>query len=88
MADDKDELMKEIQETLSQLMEDTTVPRNIRKGAQDALNTLNDQELDLDVRAANAIYILDELANDPNIPTYGRTVIWSIISKLEALTST
>ncbi len=80
--------MKEIQETLSQLTEDTTVPRNIRKGAQDALNTLNDQELDLDVRAANAIYILDELANDPNIPTYGRTVIWSIISKLEALTST
>ena len=87
MANEKDALFREILETLTQLMEDTSVPRNIRRGAQEAQDTLNDDELDLDVRAANAIYILDELANDPNIPTYGRTVIWSIISKLEALAS-
>ncbi len=39
----------------------------------------------LDVRAASAIFILDELANDPNIPLHGRTLIWNIISQLETI---
>jgi uncharacterized protein (UPF0147 family) len=37
------------------------------------------------MRIANAVYVLDDLANDPNLPTHGRTAIWSIISSLESL---
>jgi uncharacterized protein len=37
------------------------------------------------MRVASAVYVLDDLANDPNLPTHGRTAIWSIISGLESL---
>ncbi len=61
------------------------MPRNIRRGALNARELLQKKEDALDVRAASAIFILDELANDPNIPLHGRTLIWNIISQLETI---
>jgi len=77
--------LKQIINVLDQLAEDTSVPRNIRRGATDAKERLLNQNDALDVRAASAIFILDELANDPNIPLHGRTLIWNIISQLETV---
>ena len=77
--------LKQIESVLDQLAEDTSVPRNIRRGATDAKALLNKKADALDVRVASAIYILDELANDPNIPLHGRTQIWNIISQLETV---
>ena len=79
--------MNQIFEDLRQLIEDTSVPRNIRKGAQEAVDAMKKEGQDVDVRAANAISILDELANDPNLPIHARTLIWGVISKLEALSN-
>ena len=76
--------LKRIIEVLDQLAEDTSVPRNIRRGATDAKAYLVKKEA-LDVRVASAIMILDELANDPNIPLHGRTQIWNLISQLETV---
>lgn len=70
---------------LDALQEDTSVPRNIRRGAEDAKKVLLTDTIALDVRKSKAIGILDELANDPNIPLHGRTLIWSIMSQLEPL---
>jgi uncharacterized protein (UPF0147 family) len=39
----------------------------------------------IDLRVASASSMLDELANDPNIPLHGRTLIWNIMSRLEEL---
>ena len=75
--------LKQIIDVLDQLADDTSVPRNIRRGANDAKDKLLKQDEALDVKAASAIFILDELANDPNIPLHGRTLIWNIISQLE-----
>ncbi len=83
MADD--ERLQQVLEVLGQLAEDTSVPRNIRRGALNAKELLVKTEEALDVRAASAIFILDELANDPNIPLHGRTLIWNIISQLETI---
>jgi len=74
-----------IVESLSQLAEDSSVPRNIRRGAQSAKDELSKPRVALDLRIAGAVYVLDDLANDPNLPTHGRTAIWSIISGLESL---
>jgi uncharacterized protein (UPF0147 family) len=82
---DTDSRVKQIMDVLDQLAEDTSVPRNIRRGAQNAKALLQKKEDALDVRAASAIFILDELANDPNIPLHGRTLIWNIISQLETV---
>ncbi len=77
--------LSRIVESLSQLADDLSVPRNVRRGAQSAKDELAKPRVALDVRIASAVYVLDDLANDPNLPTHGRTAIWSIISSLESL---
>jgi len=77
--------LKQIMDVLDQLAEDTSVPRNIRRGAADAKALLLKKQDALDVRVASAVNLLDELANDPNIPLHGRTQIWNIISQLETV---
>jgi len=79
--------IKHVIDILDNLAEDTSVPRNIRKGATDAKARLMDTKDAMDVRATSAIIILDDLANDPNIPLHGRTLIWNIISQLEVLSA-
>lgn len=81
----EEERLQQVLEVLGQLAEDTSVPRNIRRGALHARDLLVKTDEALDVRAASAIFILDELANDPNIPLHGRTLIWNIISQLETI---
>jgi uncharacterized protein (UPF0147 family) len=70
---------------LGQLADDNSVPRNIRRGAAGAKDSLTKPGQAIDVRVASAIFMLDELANDPNIPLHGRTLVWSIISQLESI---
>lgn len=82
---DTQEKIRQILEVLDQLEGDTSVPRNIRRGATSAKDLLLNSTDALDVRTASAIFILDELANDPNIPLHGRTLIWNIISQLETV---
>ncbi len=80
-----DEKLSQVLEVLDQLASDTSVPRNIRRGAVESKELLLNNAEAMDVRAASAIFILDELANDPNIPLHGRTLIWNIISALETV---
>jgi hypothetical protein len=75
--------LNQIIDVLDQLSEDTSVPRNIRRGATEAKVKLSQDKEAMDVRVAGSIGKLDDLANDPNIPMHGRTVIYRIISELE-----
>lgn len=71
--------------SLGQMSEDASLPRNIRRGAQGARDALLKSGVAVDVRVAGAVGVLDDLANDSNIPVHGRTAIWSLISQLESL---
>lgn len=82
-----DAKLKQMTDVMDQLIEDTSVPRNIRRGADNAKKLLLNQGEALDVRVATAVSIFDDLANDPNIPLHGRTLIWNIISGLETITA-
>ncbi len=77
--------VQKVVRSLSDLADDASVPRNVRRGALSAKEELSKPKVPLDVRIASAVYVLDDLANDPNLPTHGRTAIWSIISNLESL---
>lgn len=70
---------------LDMMIEDTSVPRNIRRNSEEAKSVLTDDSEAMDVRKAKAINLLDEMANDPNIPLHGRTLVWNILSQLETL---
>lgn len=80
-----DERILHICEGLNMLSEDNSTPRNIRRGAETVKQNLLKDSEPIDLRVASAVSKLDELANDPNIPLHGRTLIWNIISRLEEL---
>lgn len=76
--------IKRVADALDMLSEDNSVPRNIRKGATDAKAKLLGKDA-LDVRAAGALSILNELLNDPNIPMHGSTLIYNLLIQLELI---
>ena len=71
--------------TLQSVSESPTTPRNIRKIIKDTITTLQNSTLSLGVRAANAISMLDEVSQDPNMPSFTRVTIWSAVSTLESI---
>jgi len=78
--------LEPIVKLLTQIVEDRTVPRNIRAAAEEAKKDLTERtENSWDIRLSSAISILDEIINDPNMPMYTRTQIWNIVSMLEAV---
>ena len=85
-------IREEYQKKLSQaiqilglIADDNTTPRNIRRTAKQASDMLIDQKLSVAARAANAIAVLEEISQDPNMPMYSRTRIWNAISVLEGI---
>ena len=74
-----------INKLLDEINEDRSVPKNIRKSVMEAKEHLNNERNDMKVRISTAVSILDEISNDPNIPTYTRTQIWNVVSMLEVL---
>ncbi|ENN96820.1 hypothetical protein J422_00185 [Methanocaldococcus villosus KIN24-T80] len=78
-----EEILKGVAMMLDEIINDTTVPRNIRAAAEKAKNVVLNEKEEPIVRSATAIHILDEISNDPNMPLHTRTQIWSIVSELE-----
>jgi len=70
---------------LNRVSEDNTTPRNIRRTAKQASDLMLDESTSLAARAANAIDLLDQISQDPNMPMYTRTRIWNVISVLEGI---
>ena len=70
---------------LQQLMDDSTIPRNIRRVADETRTVLSDNSKPLGLRAATAISMIDEISNDPNMPVHARTRIWELVSQLETV---
>ncbi len=74
-----------VDQILQHIMEDTSVPRNIRRATEESRNILSKDDEDPTVRASTVISILDEISNDPNIPIHARTLIWEVLSELESV---
>lgn len=72
-----------IAELMQNVLEDHSVPRNIRSAVEEAKKTI--LEAVDDVALSRAVYILDDISNDVNLPPHSRTDLWTIISELEAL---
>jgi len=68
---------------LEQIVSDRTVPRNIRTSAEGVIQNLKTGEDSMEIKLSSAIYVLDDVSNDPNIPMYTRTLVWNIVSLLE-----
>lgn len=89
MSDDKqkeneENIVKSIA-VLQSVADSNITPRNIRKIVKESTIMLQDKTLSQGVRAANAISMLDEVSQDPNMPSYARVTIWNAVSTLESV---
>ncbi len=79
-----DAKVREIIEMIDAVLGDTSVPKNIRKALSEAKARLNGTE-DVIVRVSAAIYLIEPVSEDVNMPAHARTQIWAIISSLESI---
>ncbi len=77
--------LKEAIEVLDQIIASSSTPKTIKKSITDLVIGLKSTEGSMSVRAANAISMLDDITQDPNMPSYVRVTLWQAVSKLEAI---
>ncbi len=80
-----EEKIKQALLVLGQVSEDNTTPRNIRRAAKESMDTLQSTQYSYGIRASNAVSILDEILQDPNMPPYTRVKLWNVMSTIEAI---
>lgn len=70
---------------LNGMINDRSVPRNIKRIAQRSINELHREDETPGVLSSNVMYMVGDLSQDPNIPFHSRTTIYRIISILEKI---
>jgi len=79
------EFLNNSMSTLNQIATSPSTPKNIRKNIADIVEQLKSDEYSISVRAANTISLLDDVTQDPNLPSYVRTSLWQAVSTLESI---
>ncbi len=79
------EVVRQCIDVLDRIATDDSVPRNIRRSAENIKKTLSNEKESLSMRAAMVISSLDDIGNDPNVPIHTRTLIWGLSSRLESI---
>lgn len=77
--------LKEVIEKMDESSQDYFMPRRVKIILRKVGEELNREDQDLAVRVTSAVYRIEEVANDINIPMHAKTALWDIISDLEAL---
>ncbi len=72
-------------ETIDETSQDSSIPGRIRKMLEKVSCDLKDNSHDTAMGVTTAIYDLEEVVDDVNIPMHAKTVLWDIISDLEAV---
>ena len=77
--------LKNVEDLLNGMLQDRSVPRNIKRVAQKGINMLSNSDDTAGILASNVMYLVDDLSQDPNIPFAARTTLYRIISILETI---
>lgn len=85
VPENSSEIIKQCIDALDKIINDDSVPRNIRRSADNIKNILSSEKDSPSRKAAMVISNLDEIGNDPNVPIHTRTLIWGLSSRLESI---
>ena len=85
MSDQNKESLDNAIQTLNQIASSHSTPKNFKKTINDLIIDLKSEEYSMSVRAANAISSLDDITQNPNIPSFVRTSLWQAVSVLESI---
>ncbi len=85
MSEENKQAMESAIQTLNQLATSHSTPKNFKKTISDLIIELQTDEYSISVRAANAISSVDDITQDPNVPSFVRTTLWQAVSVLESI---
>ena len=85
MSSENQESLNSAMQTLNQLAASHSTPKNFKITINDLIIDLKSEEYSISVRAANAISSLDDITQNPNIPSFVRTSLWQAVSVLESI---
>ena len=85
MSEENKQAMESALQTLNQLATSHSTPKNFKKTISDLIIELQTDEYSISVIAANAISTLDDITQDPNVPSFVRTTLWQAVSVLESI---
>tara|TARA_Y100000310_G_C20443074_1_gene697034 strand:+ start:328 stop:561 length:234 start_codon:yes stop_codon:yes gene_type:complete len=77
--------MKELIEELLLIVDDDAMPRNVKEKIKVAIIALKAEDVEQNLRASQALQALDDLSENPNIPSYIRPQLWNVVSQLETI---
>jgi len=78
--------VRDVIETVNEIMEDSSLPKNIKTNLECIIAALKDAKgKDLKLKADKCIHDLDDISSDVNLQPFVRTQLWSVVSMLEAL---
>jgi len=77
-----EEQISSIMEAVSELLSDSTVPRNVKVKLENIIKALK-EEGDISLKINRVLNDLDEITSDVNLQPYTRTQLWNIVSMLE-----
>jgi len=77
-----EEQISSIMEAVSELLSDSTVPRNVKVKLENVIKALK-EEGDISLKINRVLNDLDEMTSDVNLQPYTRTQLWNIVSMLE-----
>lgn len=82
----KEEKITQIISLMDLMLEDVSIPRNVKKSIEEAKKRLSEKG-DPTIRAGSAIFFIEEVSEDINLPPHARTQIWQILSALESISN-
>ena len=72
-------------ELISELTDDSSIPRNVKDKLKSVNDILSDNSRETNVSINEVKDILAEISEDQNLQTFSRTQIWNISSMLEEI---
>lgn len=76
--------LKNLEELMQDVLTDHSVPRNVRAIVEEAMQKISGKELKIE-DFSTAVYMMDDISKDLNLPSHTRTDIWEIISMMETI---
>ena len=74
----------ELLDLMQDVLSDHSVPRNVRGIVEEAIQKVSGKELKIE-GLSTAVYMMDDISKDLNLPSHTRTDIWEIISRMESI---
>ena len=77
--------LNNVKNVLGEIKLDNSVPRNIRNRIDEIMIQLNKEDCDISIKVSRLLNDLEEISDDPNLPSYIRTEILMTIGILSEI---